>query len=155
MFFKRKRAPGSLGHLDHPSPHWKDCNVLKVHGGVEIHVFWKQVDAGSGPSCSVFVLGHELMKFDCFGEPYGHFHIALSARAGSTCNILRFDVATVEQQIDRAVFELANNLVYYCERCVHPAVRAFSMDQSAIASAAPDIKIALFEALASYKRATS
>jgi len=143
-----------LGHLDHPSPHRKDCKVLKVQDGVEIHVFWKQIDANAGPSCSVFVMGHELIKFDLFGEPDGHYHIALPARAGSTCNTLRFDVTTVEQQIDRTVFELANNLVYYCERCVHPAVRAFSLDQSAIASAAPDIKTALFEAFDSCKSAT-
>ena len=154
MFFKAKKAPGSLGHLDKAYPHRKDCNVIKTQDGVEIHVFWKQVGAGSGPSCSVFVMGHELIKFDCFGEPDGHYHIALPSRAGSTCNTLRFDVTTVEQQIDRAVFELTHNLVYYCERCVHPAVRALRMEQSAIASTAPDIRTALFEALDSWKRAT-
>ena len=116
-----------------------------------MHVFWKQVGAGSGPSCSVFVLGHELMKFDCFGDTDGHYHIALPSRAGSTCNVLRFDVATVEEQIDRAVFEVANNLVFYCERCVHPSVRKFKIDQSTVAGAAPDIKTALFEALDAWK----
>ena len=151
MFFKRKRAPGGLGHLDHASPHRKDCKVIKTQDGVEVHVFWKQVGAGSGPSCSVFVLGHELMKFDCFGDTDGHYHIALPSRAGSTCNVLRFDVATVEEQIDRAVFEVANNLVFYCERCVHPSVRKFKIDQSTVAGAAPDIKTALFEALDAWK----
>lgn len=155
MFFRRKRAPGSLGLLDRASPHRKDCNVIETQDGVEVHVFWKQVSTGSGPSSSVYVLGHELIKFDCFGEPDGHYHIALPSRAGSTCNKLRFDVVTVEQQIDRAVFELANNLVYYCERCVQPAVRDFRIDQSIIARAAPDVKTALFEALDSCKRASA
>ncbi len=154
MFFKRKRPPGSLGHVDNDWPLRKDCKVLKIQDGVEAHVFWKQIGAAAGPCCSVFVLGHEVIKFDCYAGEHGHFHVALPARAGSTSNVLRFDATTIEQQIDRCAFELEHNLVYYCERCVHPAVRIFSLDLSAISDATPKIRKALFQALDSCKSAT-
>lgn len=155
MLFKPKRPPGSLGHLDNSWPHRKDCKVLKVQDGVEVHVFWKQVGPVVGPACSVFVLAHEVIKFDCCEGAHAHFHVALPARAGSTCNMLRIDATTVEQQIDRTVFELMHNLVYYCERCVHPAVRAFSLDQSTISDASPKIRKALFQAQASCRSGTN
>ena len=128
--------------------------MVAIQDGVEAHVFWKQIGPAAGPCCSVFVLGHELIKFDCYEGELGHFHVALPARAGSTSNILRFGVSTIEQQIERTAFELSHNLIYYCERCVHPQVRTFELNQPAVSEAVPKIRQALSEALDASKKAT-
>lgn len=39
-----------------------------------MEVYWVSEPVGPGPGASVYVLGDEVMRFDCFGSDLGHYH---------------------------------------------------------------------------------
>ncbi|HKW91653.1 MAG TPA: hypothetical protein VJX92_07120 [Methylomirabilota bacterium] len=76
-------------------------------------VFWKVLDIGRGPAVSRFIRDTEVMKFDCFGEGRGHVHIDFGRTRHLTAlahHRLYLGEKTVEEQIDRTIFELRMNL---------------------------------------------
>ncbi len=91
-------------------------------------VFWKVLDIGRGPAVSLFIRDTEVMKFDCFGEARGHVHIDFGRNEHLKAlahHRLYLGEKTVEEQIERTIFELRMNLPYYLERHGDARIRAF------------------------------
>lgn len=77
-----------------------------------------------GPSAVVVVHGSEILKFDCYGELGGHYHVSTPYPRLSRNGLhgrIQMPEKTVGDQIDRAIFELENNLTYYLQ--THPRAK--------------------------------
>ncbi len=100
-----------------------------LQDGCFLETFWIDRPDGAagwdkGPSAILVVHGSEILKFDCYGNPTGHYHIAASLPLGIRNGLgsrLWFPEATAEQQVDRSIFELKRNLAQYLKR--HPRAK--------------------------------
>ena len=109
-------------------PARKDVSRYKVQQGVYFDVFWKVLSIGKGPAVSLFVYGDEVLKFDCFGRDKGHCHIAFYTPGRTTESRLYFSEKTVDEQIERTIFELRTNLCYYLQRHRKGRTRSLKID---------------------------
>jgi hypothetical protein len=109
------------------APRRRDRVRYEIGDAAYFEVFWKVLDIGRGPAVSLFIRDTEVMKFDCFGKGRGHVHIEL--RTGLLKALahhrLHLGEKTVEEQIERTIFELRMNLPYYLERHGDARIRAF------------------------------
>lgn len=96
----------------------KDVTRFPVEQGIYIDVFWKALPAATGPAFSLFAYDEEVLRLDCGGPGRGHFHASFLTKQHTWKNRNQFFESTRETQIERAVFELQNNIGYYLER--HP-----------------------------------
>jgi hypothetical protein len=58
------------------------------------------------------------MRFDCLEHPFGHYHVATPYPHGIRKGLvgeIRLPEKTVEEQIERAIFELQRNSSYYLQ----------------------------------------
>ena len=99
----------------------QDLSVFEIQEGVELRVYWAVRVSGKGPVMDVSVLDERILRFDCFGEGLGHYHMNLGKAFATKHNRLFFRERSIEEQIDRSLFEVRTNLPYYLER--HDAVR--------------------------------
>jgi len=131
-----------LGLFEALNPNHHDRTDLKrieVDENFRIDVFWKDVPAGKGPAMSVFVRGHEILRFDCFGQDLGHFHAGFADPPGASERRIYFRESTSREQIDRSVFEVGKNLRYYQQRSSVRSIRSLECDPR-------DLRTALVEA---------
>ena len=107
-------------------------NVVRyeIQDGVWLEVYWKVLEIGRGPGVSFYAFGEEVLRFDCFGENRGHFHVNLKqpSKIDGAQNRLYFYEKSVENQINRTAFELAQNLLYYLQRNRHSKIRNLRLD---------------------------
>jgi len=123
----------------------KDLVQYPVQDHVCLTVFWKVLDVGRGPATSLYIHGLEVLKFDCFGEHQGHYHIALRGDEGASQIRLFLPEPTVEEQIDRMWFELTTNLDYYLQRNPDPRVRKTRVAPENIEKLRAQIKATMLE----------
>jgi hypothetical protein len=136
-----------LGILDREKAVRKDLTPIEVQPEVIIEVFWKVLPVGKGPALSLFVMGDEVLKFDCFGPGDGHYHIAMPfAWKCQQCR-LYFPEATVCAQIDRTMFELTRNLGYYLQRNYRPEARRLQIDAAKLQIACAQAKSRMLQFL--------
>ncbi len=136
---------GKLGRLDGEFPHRRDRVRLHVQDDVFVDVYWKDVELGKGPSISVFVLGEEMMKFDCFGKDRGHFHIAFFTPGASNVSRMYMPEPTIEDQIERAVFEIRKNINYYLQRNSKRRIRKCVIDAKKLSAVCEKAKSKMYE----------
>ncbi len=91
-------------------------------------VFWKVLGHGQGPAVSLYIASEEVLKFDCYGDGSGHYHTQL-LKPGACSTVLMLPERTVAAQIDRAIFEMTDNLAWYLERHPLKAVRQFKVER--------------------------
>ena len=105
---------------------------IDIQPGVHLAVFWKDVPHGSGPGVALIVADEEILLFDCFGKPGGHFHIHPER------DLTRFEFieSTTDDQIDHAAFEIEVNAIAYIRGSLNPMVRRKAIDRDALANAA-------------------
>lgn len=53
----------------------KDIYKIDINDNLYFLVFHKVLTRGFGSSVSVCINDYEFLKFDCFGESLGHYHI--------------------------------------------------------------------------------
>ena len=72
-------------------------------------------DHDGGPRASFFVLGDEVLRFDCFKGAAAHYHIHLK-QVAFTGGVARFyfPPGSYKQHADRAAFELERNAIAAC-----------------------------------------
>ncbi|MEP2023210.1 MAG: hypothetical protein ABJH98_09285 [Reichenbachiella sp.] len=102
----------------------KDLIKIEIDGNLEFLVYWKILSIGKGPAVVLSALGQELLKFDCFGENRGHYHVmpTYSQR-------IFFYENTRMSQIQRTIKELRHNTVKYLK--IHPkeSIRKLTINQ--------------------------
>ena len=52
----------------------KDLVTYPIQDQVRLEVYWRDDEGGHGPASSLYVLGEEVFRFDCFGGDQGHYH---------------------------------------------------------------------------------
>ena len=102
----------------------KDLYKIDVQENLYLLVFHKVLDIGYGTALSVCIHNHEFLKFDCFGDAKGHFHIYDGVRN----NTIYFDEKTCKEQINRSCNELNNNIYSYLHLSNNDKIKNFQVD---------------------------
>ena len=106
----------TLGHINKKYPARNHVTRYEVQPDVLIDIYWKALPKWRGPGLSLFIYGNEVLRFDCFGNGKGHYHVDFNTSWPTKNNKLFFTESTVESQIDRTLYELKTNLYYYLQR---------------------------------------
>ncbi|MFU8816375.1 MAG: hypothetical protein ACNA7W_13575 [Pseudomonadales bacterium] len=131
------RSTGSLGQRwlrRKPRQDWV-CHPMAP--GVDLVTFWldeRLGGGGTGVCMSVFCRGYEVLRFDCFGGALGHFHITPFtpwAIFGGKERRLQFREQSAEEQVERALFEITENLDFYLQLNPKRRVRRLRVDRDA------------------------
>ena len=89
--------------------------------------------------------GEEIIKFDCFGKDRGHFHIALYTPGASNISRIFLPEPSIEEQIERAIFEIQRNIEYYMQRNTRRKIRKLRIDRNRIGVAGERAKSKMYE----------
>lgn len=96
-----------------------DLIQFPIGDQLSLLVYWKVLKIGKGPAVVLKACDQEVLKFDCFGEKDGHYHIAPQYDFR-----IYFFEKTVADQIDRTVAELKVNGLRYLKLHPDPKIRA-------------------------------
>jgi len=112
-------------------PRHGDYAYREVQPGLHIEVFWKVEHPflGRGPTAIVYLGQKSMLKFDCLGAGHGHFHVYALEKSGKARLRVFFREQTVEEQIERSVFELVWNLETYLRSCRLERARSFKLHE--------------------------
>ena len=101
-----------------------------------------------GPAAFLVVHGSEIIKFDCYGSPAGHYHVATpyphGIRKGLSGRIW-LPEKTAEEQVDRALFELQRNANYYLQTHPRRKVRNTRISEQRLAVVCQQMKSKMLE----------
>ncbi len=107
-----------------------------------------------GPAASLVVHGSDIMRFDCLGHPLGHYHMAspypYGIRKGLVGEIW-LPEKTIEEQIERTIFELQRNSNFYLQKHPRRKVRNTRLDQERLAAVCAKMKSKMLEDLKSHR----
>ena len=81
----------------------KDIYKIYIQDNLYFLVFHKTLDKGFGSAVSLYINDYEFMKFDCFGENKGHYHIYSKINEE-----IFFTEKTCEEQIDKTCYFITN-----------------------------------------------
>ncbi|WP_157963252.1 hypothetical protein [Algoriphagus litoralis] len=116
-----KRVLRKLKLLPNPVSHpvkRMDLKEIVICDNLSFLVYWKILAIGKGPAVILKAYNKEILKFDCFGEKDGHYHVA--PNYGSRIYFLE---KTVMEQVDRTVAELKINGLKYLSLQKEPEIR--------------------------------
>jgi hypothetical protein len=101
-----------------------------------------------GPVACLVVHGFDIMRFDCLDYPIGHYHAArpypYGIRKGLAGEIW-LPEKTLEEQIERAIFELQRNSSYYLKSHPRRKVRNTLFNQERLAAVCAEMKSKMLE----------
>lgn len=111
----------------------QDCHFVRMGEGNYFEIYWRLegFGGGAGPTATLYVAACPVLKFDCLGPGLGHIHANLIQLEWRESGQLWMSEQTVEQQIDRALFELENNIYYWLQRNPNAAVRHSTLPETA------------------------
>jgi len=116
----------NFGRLQYP-PEEQDIVIYELQPEVFLKVYWKVLSIGKGPALALIVSGDEILRFDCFGEDEGHYHVFGGYEYPDRDRIY-FPEKTVEEQINRSIFELTHNLSCFLQLHRSPHIRNLNID---------------------------
>ena len=122
--------------------------IVPIQDHAYLAVYWKAVDLGRGPGASLYVHENEVLRFDCFGEGTGHYHMNVNQTAhfrGRGVDRMVFRERTVQEQIERSYFELTVNSRYFLKRNRSRRIRRFELDSEKLRAAAEQMKAKMTE----------
>jgi hypothetical protein len=108
-----------------------DLQSIPIGESARLEVFWKKLKYGKGPAVSLFIFEEEILRIDCFGKGAAHMHAAFFL-PGKGESRLFMPEKTIEDQIDRAKYELTRNYRYYQCRACNPKIRNLELEKESI-----------------------
>lgn len=108
----------------------KDVVDFEIGDNVGLEVYWKVLNVAEGPSLIFHALGYEILRFDTDINGQGHCHVQLIECQPKCKERLFLPETTVEEQIERAIFELEKNLYYWLQRHPDRQIRLLKIDQT-------------------------
>jgi hypothetical protein len=108
----------------------KDVVDFQIDENVGLEVYWKVLNVAEGPSVIFHALGYEILRFDTYINGQGHCHIQLIECKPKCKERLFLPETTVEEQIERAIFELEKNLYYWLQRHPDRQIQLLKIDQT-------------------------
>jgi hypothetical protein len=101
-----------------------------------------------GASACLVVHEFDIMRFDCVGYPLGHYHFAspypYGIRKGLVGEIW-LPEKTMEEQIERAIFELQRNSSFYLQKHPKRKVRNTHLNEDRLAAVCAEMKSKMLE----------
>ena len=138
-----------------PSPYERKLNdvvIYPVQDHAYVAVYWKDLPIGKGPCASLYVYDKEILKFDCFGEGRGHYHTHMNqpslVRNGE--ERLYFYEKTIENQVERSIFEIQKNAAYHLQRNHDPRITFFKLDLPHLEAVCREAKVKMLEYAAQF-----
>ena len=132
-----------------------DHLMITIQDDVRLDVFWVDRRLGPGPGASLYVLGDEILRLDCFGNQGlgGHYHINPSQVELHHVNTARlfFPEGSHEEHVDRATFELQRNLPAALAMNRDARVRRVQVDHARLEGAAEEMRAFMRELLARHR----
>ena len=118
----------------------KDIVILPLGNNANLEVYWREDKLGIGPAASVYIYNREVLRFDCFGEEEGHFHISTPYKGSIASDRIYYTEKNVEDQIDRTFFEIKTNIFSYIN--MHPSkrIRGIQLDKKNLENSAIEMK---------------
>lgn len=107
-----------------------DVIHFEIDEKVGLEVYWKNLQVAKGPSLIFHAFGYEILRFDTYINGQAHCHIQLVECKKKCKSRLLLPEKTVEEQIDRAIFELENNLYYWLQRHPDRQIQSLQIDQN-------------------------
>jgi hypothetical protein len=101
----------------------KDIYKVDIQDNLYFLVFHKKLSKGFGSAVSLYINNYEFMKFDCFGENNGHYHIYDDKRNEE----IFFTEKTCEEQINQTYY-LLNNITVFLNKSNRIDINNFKID---------------------------
>lgn len=112
-----------------------DLREITICENLSFLVYWKILEIGKGPAVILKAFDNEILKFDCFGEKDGHYHIAPNYDFR-----IYFLEKTVTDQVKRTVAELKVNGLKYLSLQKEPKIRNLKPSLSQFNSAIDSVE---------------
>ncbi|MGB7248565.1 MAG: hypothetical protein WBC73_06470 [Phormidesmis sp.] len=113
----------------------RDVVFIPVGQNAELEVYWKLTQLGNGPSIILYVLSQPVIRFDCFGADAGHAHLYIPVAATKRESRWWLPETSIEDQIERGLFEISKNTNYWIQRHRNPIVYETNVNAQAIEKA--------------------
>ena len=136
-----------LGHINRKFSGRTHVARYEVQQDVHVDIYWKAIPRWTGPSVSFYVYGAEVLRFDCFGQVNGHYHVDFHSPWATQNNKLYFYERTLESQIERTLYELKTNLGFYLQRNPNRKVRNIEIDQEKLHGVCEKIRGSMYHLL--------
>jgi hypothetical protein len=117
----------------------KDTYKIDIQDGLYFLVFHKTFNGGFGSAVSLYI--NEYLKFDCYGENKGHYHIYDNI----TYETIYFTEKTCEEQIIRTSYELINNIDIYLNKSNMVDIKNFKINLKEFINKIEDVKNKMLE----------
>lgn len=132
-------------------PTTSDHRVITIQEGVSLDIFWVCRKLGPGPGASLYVLGDEVLRLDCFGNQGlgGHYHINPRQTAFFSLQSARlyFPLGSHEDHIEHAAFEVERNLPAVLTMNRDARIRKIELDSVQLTQVANDLRRIMLELL--------
>jgi hypothetical protein len=119
----------------------KDIYKVDIQDNLYFLVFHKTFNGGYGSAVSLYVNDYEFLKFDCFGENKGHYHIYDKKKN----EIIYFTEKTSNEQINRTSYELINNINEFLKKSTRKDIQKFTIDMDKFLNKINDITNKMLE----------
>lgn len=118
----------------------KDIYRIDIQDNLYFLVFHKTLDKGQGSAVSLYINDYEFLKFDCFGENKGHYHIY-----GKVSEEILFTEKTCEEQIDKTCYFI-KHFATFLKKSNRKDIQKFKIDNiSHFVNKIDDIKNKMLE----------
>jgi hypothetical protein len=114
-----------------------------------------QIDAAGnvyfGPAACLVVHGSDIVRFDCLEPDRGHYHLASRYPYGARRALMGeiwLPEKTLEQQVDRAIFELQHNSAHFIEMHPRRKVRNTQLDKERLTAVCAQARSKMIEDIA-------
>jgi hypothetical protein len=118
----------------------KDIYKVEIQDNLYFLVYHKSLDTGFGPSVSIYINSYEFLKFDCFGENKGHYHIYNNTTNEETY----FTEKTCEEQINKT-YELIKNIDVFLDKSNRIDIQNFKINMNKFLNKIDDIRNKMLE----------
>ena len=118
----------------------KDIYKIDIQDNLYFLIFHKTLTKGFGSAVSLYINNFEFLKFDCFGENKGHYHI----NNGKTNKEIFFIEKTCEDQINYTC-DLIKNINVFLNKSNRNDIKNFKIDMNIFVNKIDDIKNKMLE----------
>jgi hypothetical protein len=108
----------------------KDVIKIEIQENAYMLVYHKNIDIGFGSTVGLYLYDKEYLKFDCFGEKHGHYHVFNK----KTDVRIYFKEKTVLEQINKVKDEMTNNIQTYLRASTLQQIREFPFNMDVFRS---------------------
>src|SRR4029453_14555091 len=130
-----------------------DVEWIRVQPDFDLQVYWKVqagfpgrrgddhvLSTGKGPVISLYAFRFQILRFDCFGAPDGHFHLFLGWPSPTNEERIWLPEPNATAQVERTMFELTRNVIYYLQRHNDERVRRLHLEPATWSTACTQVR---------------